>query len=1135
MKSPRPEIFAQAGGQENFIREAETWVNLGLHPNIVSCYYVRNLANIPRIFAEYVAGGSLEDWINQGWLYEGGQEAALARILDVAIQFAWGLQFAHGQGLVHQDIKPHNVMMMPDGVAKVTDFGLARAGAIGAVTASSSGQSILVSSGGMTPAYCSPEQAAGKPLTRKTDLWSWGVSILEMFTGEVTWMAGQAAGEALADYLAMQPERTAIPRMPVELASLLGQCFALDPADRPANLQVIVDQLKDIYQAQTGRAYPRDLLGDIELRADSLNNRALSLLDIDKGPEARKAWEAAKKIDPLHLETSYNFGLWQWQTGEQPDDLELVQALEAAVMAKRGYWRAHYLLGTVHALRGDAESAARAFDEALQLSPGEIEVQTARDRLSEAQAGRCLQKFRYNQPMRAAAFSWDGRYAILAGGGGAHEDNSVLVWRVSSGSLAFRLAGHKYAVSQVCLTPDGEKLISADSHTIRVWSLETGACLQVMDGNDLDGMGKSLLLTPDGKQVIARGYTKDYEPLVRLWQIGTGRCVRTFRSKNEDLDTLAVTPDGGHILGGFNNGQICAWELRSGKITRTLEGHCEAITAIEVARDGMTVLSGDGGGSLRQWDWSTGQCRSVLTGHSSHVYEIKITPDGKRAVTRSGDHTVIAWDLESGCSIHRFGLHKEYVTALELTPDGKRALTASIDHTLRLLDLEQGRCLRTFVQRNEIRAMALSADGRLALAAESEPNLIQMVQPYEMYLWSLEGIAAKEAGLELSRPAETYQLRKLALAAREDLEAARRALELGQVTTAQEALMRVKALPGFERDPEWLALWRQVGRVNKQKKGLLFDQCILTIQHNREAIFTLACTQDGHYALAGGYGGGLKAWDLQNGVCFQELAGRSVNITGLGLVSADDRSPDSHLLVVRGYSLLELWDWKNNRLLATQTINSQLRLVVSPDGRWLVTSGLSQPELAVYQLLIAAGQERIEFDHSFEIPGMRSRENWFGCLACSPDGQVCAAGANDGSLVVWNPESGAHQVLILGGDDAVHAVVFTHDGQTLLSGHENGEIRAWQLFPALRCIKKWAAHPQALRSLAVTPDGRFAFSGGDDCVVRAWEISSGACLRTLTGHIDAVTALCVIDEGFRVVSGSADGTLRVWDLDWEMV
>ena len=294
VKSPRPEFFRNERDKENFEREAETWVKLGLHPHTVSCYYVRRLGGIPRVFAEYVEGGTLGEAIHSGRLYEGGAGPALTRILDVAIQFAWGLKYAHEQGLVHQDVKPANVLLTKDGVAKVTDFGLARARGASAEAPAVAGQkSILVSSGGMTPAYCSPEQAAGEKLTRKTDLWSWAASILKMFTGDVTWPSGTVAGEALEGYLETADGSDGMPRMPNGLAVLLRRCFQREPENRPKDMLEVLPALLLLYRQTAGREYQRPAPQAAEVLGDNLNNRAVSLLDLGKPEEAEKHWREA--------------------------------------------------------------------------------------------------------------------------------------------------------------------------------------------------------------------------------------------------------------------------------------------------------------------------------------------------------------------------------------------------------------------------------------------------------------------------------------------------------------------------------------------------------------------------------------------------------------------------------------------------------------------------------------------------------------------------------------------------------------------------------------------------------------------------------------------------------------------------
>ncbi|HEU5321332.1 MAG TPA: serine/threonine-protein kinase, partial [Methylomirabilota bacterium] len=192
VKAPLRKALEAAGGPEAFEREAETWVGLGLHPHVVSCYYVRRVDGVPRVFAEYVDAGSLQQAIRER------RFKSAAAALDVAIQFAWGLHYAHEQGLVHRDVKPANVLLTADGLAKVTDFGLAGARQAAApVTATGEQTTMAPGGGGGTPAYMSPEQWAGQPLTRRTDVWSWAASVLEAFLGRREWELGPAAGIAL--------------------------------------------------------------------------------------------------------------------------------------------------------------------------------------------------------------------------------------------------------------------------------------------------------------------------------------------------------------------------------------------------------------------------------------------------------------------------------------------------------------------------------------------------------------------------------------------------------------------------------------------------------------------------------------------------------------------------------------------------------------------------------------------------------------------------------------------------------------------------------------------------------------------------------------------------------------------------
>lgn len=444
VKSPRLKYFETERQKQNFVRECETWINLGLHPHIASCFYVRTLGGIPRVFAEYVKGGSLRDWIQSRRLYEGGPEKALKRILNIAIQMAWGLHYAHEQGVIHQDVKPANVLMAPDGAAKITDFGLARARAATTEAESSHpNRSIVVSTGGMTPAYCSPEQASRHPVTRRTDVWSWGVSLLEMFAGDILWLNGSVAPHVLTEMAASASHDDSLPYMPDDLCRLLQDCFVTDPAARLGDLRDVSKQLLRIYHSCTGKGYARTEPSAVELRAGGLNNRALSFREIGQEEEAVTSWAQAEQIDPIHPETVYNHGLYQWRSAEIMDD-ELVRRLKGLCAAHADDWRTKYFLAQIHLERCDYDAAKSL----LAKMPAEFAARKEADVLTRIASDSSHDTRKLHTLsgktdwVSSIALNSDGNLALSASYGRKIKNHGLYLWDLRSAECVREMTSH---------------------------------------------------------------------------------------------------------------------------------------------------------------------------------------------------------------------------------------------------------------------------------------------------------------------------------------------------------------------------------------------------------------------------------------------------------------------------------------------------------------------------------------------------------------------------------------------------------------------------------------------------------------------------------------------------------------------
>jgi len=332
MKRPKPRFFAEAGPErkEAFVRECESWIGLGLHPNIVSCYYVREVGGIPTIFSQWMDGGDLKDAIAGGKLYQGSEEEVQERILDISIQAARGLKYAHGMQLIHQDIKPANILMTKDYHVGIADFGLAQArshmqaGNMSDEGLSNTDATVFTPFGGYTPGYCSPEQFDRKNLTRRTDIYSWALSVLEMYLGDRRWSNGNEI--SATDSKLYSSGKVSVPE---KMMSIIRRSLAADPEQRPHDFEGILNELYVLYDELFHHPYPRPEYKQVTESAETLNNKALSFLDLKKYKEAEECWKLAREKHGNHVVSVFNELLYRWHKAEI-DDIEVLKRIRNA-------------------------------------------------------------------------------------------------------------------------------------------------------------------------------------------------------------------------------------------------------------------------------------------------------------------------------------------------------------------------------------------------------------------------------------------------------------------------------------------------------------------------------------------------------------------------------------------------------------------------------------------------------------------------------------------------------------------------------------------------------------------------------------------------------------------------------------